>query len=235
MEKRVIKFSLVGVICVLIAIAVGIGALVYGLSGTKGEKVGEKIIDKTAIEEQNTSKDEVAEKTSTSTKKDNTEKKKNSVKKEVTEYTDTVVVNGEEQEVEFKVYKSNLGYQMAYDVSSFYVQYSDIDEYKSLLTDTIYVNISKKKGDFDALAEELVNATNTRVQRNSGYTLSQNSINGKRAFKEMETDASGVTRVNYYIYSGNGEEYFVVNAVCGKEVKDYTLAVVDKMVETFKV
>lgn len=233
MEKKVIKISLVGVICVLLLIIAGIVITVVSLTGNKGEK-NEENTNNSATQTQAADKDKSNNKENKTKEKSKNESKKES-KKEVTEYKDSIIVDGKKQEVELKIYKSELGYKMAYDLNSFYIQHYEMDEYKSLLTDTIYVNISKKTGDFSKDTENLVKVASEATQNNSEYTVSQNIINGKNSIKETENDESGITKTNYYIDAGNGKEYFVVSAVCGKEIKDYTIAIVDKMVSTFEV
>ncbi len=239
MEKKVIKFSLVGVICILLIIAVGIGTIVFALNENKTEEENRDSINKGEDKEQAIVRQNEKDDNQKNNEKEENRKKENKKKeekKEVTEYKDTIVINGEEQELELKIYKSDLGYKMAYDLNSFYVQHFEEDEYKSLLTDTISLNVIKKEGDFSRISEELIQGSNNRTQRNNSYKLEQIEINGKLCVKEEQLESSGETHINYYIEGNNAtSEYFIVEAVCGKELKESMIAVMNKMVSTFVV
>lgn len=205
MEGKVIKFNLVGAICVIIFIVLAIvGIVVFAINGNDIRK--NNIDDDKHTEVRNS-------------------------EQEVLEYEKTIMINGQEQKFNFKTYKSKLGYKIDYDIDSFYIDYTGKDEFKSLYTNDIFMNISKVNEDFSKKTESLIKESSNKMKENSNYSINQINLHGKLCIREENIDGNN-TLVNYYIEDSKG--YFVIEFVCGKELKDSMIQIVDEMVKTFE-
>lgn len=210
MERRVIKFNLVGAICVLILIiSIIIGIIVFAV---KGHNKNDGTNDNNQIIEQDKNIDENKE------------------------YKEKVTIKGNEQEIIMKACKGTFGYSMKYDVNSFYVEKdaSGRDEFNSLYSNTINVIVFKRNGNYDEKVEQLkLNSTNGN-NKNIGdrYNVKEDFINGLRVVIETEDKSEGKTST-YYVRADDG--YFVIEANCGYGFEDMVWPIIEKMIGTFKI
>ncbi len=208
MEKRVIKFNLVGAIFVLLLI---IGAI-----------VGIVIWVNNSNKEQNKDKDSVT-----------TGNEQIQLESENKESTEKVTVNGEEKEITMKVAKSSLGYTMKYDVDSFYFESAvdGKDKFNSLISNTVYIYINKESEEFEDRVNDIILDKN-REDNLVDYDIIQTEINGIMAYKETMKDQKE-TVINYFIKADDG--CFVIEAHCGDKYTDMLISIVETMVESFKI
>lgn len=159
MEKKVIKFNLVGTICVfIIAIALIVGVIV-GIP---------KIINK--------SKDDEKKAIQSTEEAEEIDENKEYIEKIATQ-------SGEEEEHKFKICKSDLGYSMKYDYELFFNEknVAESDRYISLYSNTVGITVEKRKGQF-AILPQFLNKSLEELEKeiqeanNSIADLSQSAI-----------------------------------------------------------
>lgn len=165
MEKRVIKFNLVGAIAVLILIIALIVGLIIGIP---------KLIDKVKV-----NKNVQTE-----------QQKKISEINENTEFNETVVLQtGEERECRLKYLHSQYGYAMKYDADLFYAEKNvlDKDHYYSLYSNSVGIIVEKKEGDFFKISNEIEKQTKLLIEQNKDrYTQKSNKNVNKSANQSSE-------------------------------------------------
>ena len=226
MERKVIKFNLFGAICIFAVIVVAIVLIVFFAVKSNLNKKNESDSNnnsqrtENAVENDDKNNQELPQKS----EMDDLDK----------EFVEKIVVDNEEKEITMKMYVSDLGYKMKYDIDSFFVDSNEngVDEYKSQLTDKIYINVSKNDEEFTKKVEELINNTNQKKNGNNTYKLSDMSINHRLCFKEQFEEGNNISLI-YYIEGING--FFTVECHCGKELRDSTLPTIEKMIESFEV
>ena len=215
MERRVIKFNLVGAIFVLILIIAAVSGIIIFAIKSQKDNNDDKNEKQMKISEEQEKKDKEADELNK-------------------EYKEKILIDNQEHWMTLKKFKSSLGYKMKYDVESFYIENNDIevDEYKSLYTDTISLKISKSTEDFSDKTESIIKESAEKIRNNSTYKLEQMDINGDLCFKESMVENGVDNIITYYIQADNG--FFVVQAHCGTELKETMIPIIDYMVKTFE-
>ena len=244
MEKKVIKFNLMGAIFILLLIIGIIVGLVIAIP-----KIKNKDANKKELEQQSQQQMERID-----AKKEYTEKVK--------------LANGKEVECRMKYYKSNFGYAMMYDADIFYVNENvkTLDDYSSLFSNKIGITVEKKKGEFGKLAEELENEgkaikekekdlydknsanlefngdkyveKNTNLNKDSNREIGKlnvesQKINNLEAVKRTLISSED-TRITYAIKKDN-DNYYYIELTCSKDFEKEQLPIMIRMVESFEI
>lgn len=210
MGGKVIKINLVGAIfTVLIIIAAIVGIVIFATRDTRDDGKENKKDNK-----QNTIQDD--------------KELYNELNKK-----ETVSINGTTKEITMKTYEKKLEYRIDYDIDTFYINELTANDVliESLVSDSIMIRI-KKKNDFKVLVNDL--STNEVNKKNTyeKYKLSSKVYHGHLGYIEYFESGDSV-RKTYYIE--NGDEYYLIEVICGKEYKDNILPIIDKMVDSFKI
>ncbi len=229
MEGKVIKFNLIGtILTIILIIALIAGVVVFAVKNNNKDnvqnndnpnsEVNENIINNSSENNINIENDE-----NKSTYSNNS--KKRNVIDENKEYNEKIIVDGNEQDITMKICKGTFGYSIKYDANGFFVEKDKdgVDVFNSLYSNTIYMNISLEKGDFDELANDLLNQ--------NGAT--EIEINGKRAIQHTQAQ-SNETIVTYYIYNSD-EDYFIVSTHCGKGFENINDPIMNVMINSFEI
>ena len=203
MQGRVIKFNLVGGICVLILI---ISVIVSGVIYIP------RIISSIKDKEEPVKTDEQGE------------------------FKTTVTINNEEKNITMKLYKSAYGYSMKYDVDSFYIQkdVEEMDEYRSLISDTIFIQVMPKTGNFENVVETL-NSNKENVSdtiSENEYDVKKVELNGVEAIYEREVNLDG-TNYNYFVKKDENN-YLMMKIHYGIGFEGIIEPVVEEMVGSFE-
>ncbi len=220
MERKVIKINLVGAIFVLILIiAIIVGAIVFAIKSSSNNENSDKKNDKTE-------QDSIFSVNQDEDKDKDKEDYKELDKKE------NIIVDGEKKEITLRDYRGPR-YTFSYEVDGFYKDpyVKDKDSFKSLVSDTIWVEVTYFKDGFKTKAKDLLEEASAKKAENSQYSVKTKEINGKLCYVEELEKENGVKR-NYYIE--NGDAYFLLEVSCGKEFVKNHLPVVEKMVESFE-
>lgn len=211
MEKRVIKFNLVGAIFVIILIILTIVGIV--IIATKPKNNNDNFDSNNQLEQNN----------------DIDENK---------EIKADVMIQGTKREIVMKTCKGSYGYTMQYDINSFYVEkdVNGVDKFNSLYSDTVNISVLKSSGIYEEEIEKLRLNSNTMITNNinitDGYEIEEKVINGLKVNIKKEKNTN--EKINtYYIKSYDG--YFVVQVNCGLEFEDMLWPVIEKMIETFEI
>ena len=215
MERKVIKINLMGAIFVVILIiAVIVGVIVFAIKSS---------YDNESADNDDRKKQKIE---SSFNQTDDKEEYKEVDKKE------NVEIEGESKEITLRDYH-NPRYTFSYDVDGFYKDphIKDKDSFKSLVSDTIFIDVTFFNEGFKAKAKELLEQTSAKKAENNQYSVKTKDINGKLCYIEEIEKENGVKR-NYYIE--NGDAYFLLEVSCGKEFVKNHLPVVEKMVESFE-
>lgn len=211
MEKRVIKFNLVGAIFVIILIILTIVGIV--IIATKPKNNNDNFDSNNQLEQNN----------------DIDENK---------EIKADVMIQGTKREIVMKTCKGSYGYTMQYDINSFYVEkdVNGVDKFNSLYSDTVNISVLKSSGIYEEEIEKLRLNSNTMITNNinitDGYEIEEKVINGLKVNIKKEKNTN--EKINtYYIKSYDG--YFVVQVNCGLGFEDMLWPVIEKMIETFEI
>lgn len=211
MEKRVIKFNLVGAIFVIILIILTIVGIV--IIATKPKNNNDNFDSNNQLEQNN----------------DIDENK---------EIKADVMIQGTKREIIMKTCKGSYGYTMQYDINSFYVEkdVNGVDKFNSSYSDTVNISVLKSSGIYEEEIEKLRLNSNTMITNNinitDGYEIEEKVINGLKVNIKKEKNTN--EKINtYYIKSYDG--YFVVQVNCGLEFEDMLWPVIEKMIETFEI
>lgn len=211
MEKRVIKFNLVGAIFVIILIILAIVGIV--IIATKPKNNNDNFDSNNQLEQNN----------------DIDENK---------EIKADVMIQGTKREIVMKTCKGSYGYTMQYDINSFYVEkdVNGVDKFNSLYSDTVNISVLKSSGIYEEEIEKLRLNSNTMITNNinitDGYEIEEKVINGLKVNIKKEKNTN--EKINtYYIKSYDG--YFVVQVNCGLGFEDMLWPVIEKMIETFEI
>lgn len=200
MESRTIKISLVKVVICLILI-VTIVVVAIKLFKKKDINITQEAENQIITYEQNTVDEEK-------------------------EYIVDVLINGNNEQITMKTCKGTFGYLMKYDVYQFYVEKNvdNKDEFKSLVSDTIYMSVEKKDESYDELKEKFISQ-----EKEIGEEF---YINGKKAFK-LVSELSDKKYFEYYIENDN--RYFIIIGNCGLNFQSNVMPIMEKMVESFEI
>ena len=104
-----------------------------------------------------------------------------------------------------------------------------MDEFKSLYTDKIYVNISKVE---NKKIEDLLNEWEAR--KDLQIKKSTELVNGKECTKIEATNEKKTENINNYYIKYGEDSYYVIETHCGSELTDSMIPLMKKMVSTFK-
>ena len=237
MERRVIKFNLVGAICILILIIALVIGLIIGIP---------KLIN-----QGKNNKNEVQE-----IKQSNEEKEEVKEIDESQEYVEKIKYpDGSETESIMKYCKSDLGYAMKYDCHLFYPEKNveNSDDYLSLFSNTILITVEKCNEKFED-AEKFMHMERERLEkeyisaiRNTNQsTNTQNNIIDQSEFKVEPiqiNDATGIKSIftttdgAEYIYciKINDEEYYKIKVNCSAVFKAEQIPIIEYMINTFEI
>jgi hypothetical protein len=212
MERRVIKFNLVGAICILILIIAGIVGIVM-LTINLSKNIGKKP-DSTSAQQQ----PECVEEPNQSN-----------------EIKDKIVVNGEEKEITLKKYvnEDNM-FEMLYETSRFYVETTTNDKvvFKSAESDTISLEIQKFDQGFKDKSQEIIVNEAKKMRENETYSLEAKDLNGRLCYVEEETKDEDL----YITYTIEKEErYYIVNVKIGKDFIESNKQIIQRMMRTFRI
>lgn len=221
MQGRVIKFNLIGAICVLIAIITIIVMVIVHFVGKDDTNNSSTTNNETANVNDNNSKIGI-----------NVLETKSKIKENVT-------INGQKTEVLMEKFESVLGYSMNYSIDNFFIMHDaeteeESDDFASLKSNTITINISKHYEDFAEISEEILVKDindfegNTVKQYNSFRTY----INTIEIVKERIVSEEQI-QLNYYMKSEEG--YFLVEAKIGLEFIASVEPVLEKMLNSFEI
>lgn len=208
MGGKVIKFNLMGAICVLILIiAIIVGIIIFATKPKNEENKNSKAKQNSAQEDKN-SYNELDTK-------------------------ETIKINGEDKEITMRTYEKGVEYKINYDVDSFFVNDSDKNKQllESLVSDSIIVEIQKNEG-FKDKQNELITNNSNNTAKGKLYNLETKDLKGHLCYIETEEDEMYVYK-NYYIEDET--EYYLIKARCGKDFADLNMPVIEKMVESFKI
>lgn len=217
MERKVIKFSLVGfIMTVILIIAAIVGIIIYfpKIKSMISNKDNKNLKDSTA--EQSNSDKEIDE-----------EK----------QYNETIVINDNTQEIAMKKCKGSFGYSVKYDFNAFYVEKDaeGIDKFNSLYSNTVFVYISEKEENYDENVKKLLNNNINNINDKSviKYNVSETEINGRYCIKEEKVNSYGESNI-YYIKKDDND-YYIIQATSGQNFSNEMLPRINKMIETFEI
>ena len=204
MEGRVIKFNLVGAICILIlVISVIVGIITFAIKGIKNKD--NKANQQTAIDEEQI-------------------------------YTEKLYINNQEKQVKMKTCKGSFGYTMNYDIEGFYVEKNvdGIDMFKSLYSDSVYVNVIEKMDSYKEKSQLLLEykLKPSNVSDNE-YQVTAIDLNGIPAIMEKQKMLDGIS-YTYYIKKEDSS-YYLIQAHCGFQFEESLMPTMLKMIETFQI
>lgn len=206
MEKKVIKFNLVGAIFVIILIISIIVGIV--IIATKSKNKNNDYNSNNQLE------------------------KIEGIIDEEKEIKENVIIQGTKREIIMKTCKGSYGYTMKYDVNSFYVEKdaNGMDKFNSLYSDTVNISVLKSSGNYEDEIERL--KLNSNIIDTEKYEIEEKVVNGLNINikKENKPDEKNYT---YYIKSYDG--YFVVQVNCGLEFEDIVWPIIEKMIESFEI
>lgn len=247
MEKRVIKFNLVGAICILIlALAIIIGSLVAipklinkGDSGKTKDGTSIKKLDGNNAE----SSDAI------------------DFDKDYSDKVNITKADGttEEREIKTRYFKSDLGYVMKFAPDYFYIVSEDkkSDRIYSLLSNEIGIDIELKEGKLEDVRQKLdeekqqrltydeelyrynpetennQNEENAVLRRVGEAYVNEINVNGSRAVKRLMVSNNDTDIV--YVIQKDDNNYYYVHAFCTKQFEKDNLPVMELMLESFKV
>ena len=232
MEKKVIKFNLVGAICIFLLVVALIIGLIVGIPKIIESARGDKEISN-----------------GNSNNKQISGKDDNKID-ENKEYTETVKLqSGEERKVKMKVANSDKGYTMKYDYEKFHFdnQRSDLDTFISLYSSTIKLEVIRENIEFEKVQEKI--ERERQQEREKQRQLERENreaipaiieddviryeINGTQAIKKIyRTEAR---YENAYYIRINEKECFVIRMDCGKDFENEIVPIMEHMIESFKI
>lgn len=224
MEKKVIKFNLVGAICILVLTIAIIVGLIVGIP---------KLINKIKDGNNNLS----------------TQKQAVAID-ESKEYMEKVkTLSGEERDCKMRYCKSKLGYAMKYDIDLFHPQVDseENNQFISLYSNKVGIGIEKKQGKFEELEEKLKEEDKERIsyEKNSKDQDNEKSkkieemaintldINGAKTIKGTVKSEEGTNQI--YCIKIDDNSYYNVEVFCSKSFEDEILPVMEHMVESFEI
>lgn len=209
MERKVIKFNLMGAIGVLILIiAFVIGITVFITNKSNSENKNKKQSQQ-QIQENRDDYKEVNEKQS-------------------------VQINGQKIEYIVKPFESKLKYKINLPSEKFYFEGNTEgkDIFKSLESDSISMEIFKNDTGFKYKSEELIVNEAQRMKDNKTYKLKAINLNGRLCYIEQE-ELSEELYLNYYIE--NKEEYYTIKVRCDNSFSVQLIPILDNMIKSFKI
>ncbi len=217
MEKKVIKFNLVGAIFVLLLIIGAIVGTIVWINNPKEKQ--EKESNETPTENKQAQMEQVqieSENTNTNDKD-----------------IEVITIGDEEKVMTMEKAQGSLGYTMKYDVESFYFDKAvdGKDEFRSLNSDTIYMYVMKEETNFSDRVNDII-LDSSRGNNYVDYKINQIDINGRNTYKEI-MEGTEETIIYYYIEAEGG--CYVIEIHCGNQFTGMTIPVIEKMVESFEI
>ena len=219
MEKKVIKFNLVGTICIFLLLIAIIVGLVVGIP-----KIRNKSNNKNETEKQ---KQEQLERID--------EKK---------EYNQKISLeNGKERECRMKYWKSKFGYAMLYDADSFKVvnKNNRLDDYISLYSNRVGIIVEKKEAKFENVYSQLEEEGNRIIEEDkedyknntAKFKVDKVKINNYEVVKRT-SNLTKNTEINYAIKKDDNT-YYYITVYCSKDFEKEFLPIMEAMVESFEI
>lgn len=208
MERRVIKINLVGAICVLILIIAAIvGIIVFAVSRNKGGNTKKDENHQEEIQQINENKEA-----------DNKEQ---------------IEIEGQAQEIAMKNYESSLRYKINYATDNFYIDENlkDKDVFKSLESDTVYIEIEKIEDGFVDKSRELITSEANKRKEDSTYRMETVDLNGRLCYIESYLKDEDVC-MNYFIEKE--QSYYHARVHIGKEFINTNQPIIEKMMSSFR-
>ena len=219
MEKKVIKFNLVGTICILLLLIAIIVGLVVGIP-----KIRNKSNNKNETEKQ---KQEQLERID--------EKK---------EYNQKISLeNGKERECRMKYWQGKFGYAMLYDADSFKVvnKNNRLDDYISLYSNRVGIIVEKKEAKFENVYSQLEEEGNRIIEEDkedyknntAKFKVDKVKINNYEVVKRT-SNLTKNTEINYAIKKDDNT-YYYITVYCSKDFEKEFLPIMEAMVESFEI
>lgn len=214
MERRVIKFSLVGAIFVVILIIASIVAIVWAaISFTSGgSDKGKNNQNQQQEQEPPRPPEPPAE-----------------------EVKDNIVVNGETQEVVINKHESEeLSYSLSYVPEFFEVKKESKTKeiIKSKETEDVTIEIEKFADGFVDKSRELITTEATKRKEDASYSMDTIDLNGRLCYIEKRIKDEDV----YMEYTIEYEKsYYHINIHIGKDYVEKYQPVIEKMLKGFRV
>ncbi len=212
MERRVIKFNLMGAIGVLLLIITAIVVITIFATNKNNAENKEK------------------------NGKDNPQQQiqENHDSYKEADIKETVNIEGQDTEIIVEPFESELKYKINLPSEKFYFDGNSEgkDIFKSLESDSILMEIFKTEGGYKEKTEELINMQAERRNNNESYRMNALDLNGKLCYVDQEKREDGF-HFNYYIQ--NDESYYTVQVKCDEYFVNQLLPIVDKMVENFQI
>lgn len=214
MERRVIKFSLVGAIFVVILIIASIVAIVWAaISFTSGGN------DKGKDNQNQQQEQEPPRPPEPSAE----------------EVKDNIVVNGETQEVVINKHGSEeLSYSLSYVPEFFEVKKESKTKeiIKSKETEDVTIEIEKFADGFVDKSRELITTEATKRKEDASYSMDTIDLNGRLCYIEKRIKDEDV----YMEYTIEYEKsYYHINIHIGKDYVEKYQPVIEKMLKGFRV
>lgn len=211
MERRVIKFNLMGAIGVLLLIIASIvGITIFATNKNNSENKNKN------------------------SKNQQQQIQENPDAYKEADMKESVEINGEKVEFIVKPFESELKYKMNLASEKFYfdknVEGKDI--FKSLESDTIEMVIFKNEEGFKDKSEELIVNQAQRMRENETYRMNAIDLNGRLCYVDQEKLEDGL-HFNYYIE--NQDSYYTVQVRCDESFAGQLILIVDKMLESFQI
>lgn len=214
MERRVIKFNLMGAIGVLLLIiATIVGITVFAINKKNGSN------KESNPKNQQQQQQQIPENTD--------------AYKEI-DMKESVDIGGEKVELIIKPFESELNYKMNLASEKFYFDKNEDgkDIFKSQESDSILMEISKVDQGFNDKKESLINGQTERRGINESYRMNAIDINGKLVYIDQEK-IDGVFYFNYYI--NKDDMYYIVNVHCDDSFTNNLVPVIDAMLNSFEI
>ena len=248
MEKKVIKFNLIGAICILLLIIGIIVGLIIAIPKIKNKKYNKNELQQQSEQQRQQQMERIDGKN---------------------EYKEKIKLdNGKEVECRMKYFKSELGYAMKYDADSFYVNQNvkSVDDYISLYSNKVEITIEKKEGEFEKVAEQLesdgkrikelfknlYDANEAKFEFNGDKYVEKNTNQYKdlnRKIGELNVESQKInnletvkrtlistedTKITYAIKI-DSNNYYYIELNCSKDFEKEQLPIMLKMIESFEI
>lgn len=250
MEKKVIKFNLVGAIFTLILIIALIVGLIVWIPKIKKQMNNNKETQKLSQEQED---------------RINSEK----------DYKEILTLeNGKEVQTRMRYFKSDYGYAMKYEADLFYVNKvpENADDYISLYSNSVGLLIDKREGKFDELQQKLTEEGNKEKEQNKeayDRNTSEMVFNGDRYEEkeknpnhdidgekqrldkvgQMEIQQIKINNIDAYkrtliskedvkityVLKKDDNTYYNIEMRCSKDFEEDLLPIMEKMVESFEI
>ena len=214
MERRVIKFNLMGAIGILLLIIAAI--------------VGITIF---ATNKNNTGSKE---------KKDENEPQQQQIQENQDSYKEadmkeTVNIDGQDTEIIVEPFESELKYKMNLPSEKFYFEGNseEKDIFKSLESDSILMEIYKTEGGFSERAEELRAGQAERIKNNETYRMNALALKEDSLYYVEHEKRDNKLYYSYYVEGENC--YYTIDVQFEEQFSEQIIPVVLNMIKSFEI